>query len=97
MVTWDIRRDGRAWDDEAMSRYEMTPEKMEMVGGRLYGTEEERLTMLALLLENVWADKAVRLGNSSTWRNAVAALNEGYEDRVRCDSQRSGTQSGADT
>jgi hypothetical protein len=49
MVTWDIQRDGRAWGDEAMSRYQMTPEKTEMVGGRLYGTEEERLTMLAVL------------------------------------------------
>jgi hypothetical protein len=62
MVTWDIQRGGRAWGDEAMTRYQMTPEKTEMVGGRLYGTEEERLTMLALLLENVGADKAVRLG-----------------------------------
>ena len=81
MVTWDIQRDGRAWGDEATSRYQMTPEKTEMVGGRLYGTEEERLTMLALLLENVGADKAVRLGNASTWRGAVAALNEEPEDQ----------------
>jgi len=80
MVTWDIQRDGRAWGDEAMSRYQMTPEKTEMVGGRLYGTEEERLTMLALLLENVGADKAVRLGSASIWRGAVAALNEVHED-----------------
>ena len=29
MVTWDIRREGRAWGNEAMSRYEMTPEKNE--------------------------------------------------------------------
>jgi len=36
--------------------------------------------MLALLLENVGADKAVRLGNSSIWRGAVAALNEVHED-----------------
>lgn len=79
MVTWDIQRDGRAWGDEAMSRYQMTPEKTEMAGGRLYGTEE-RLTMLALLLENVGADKAVRLGNSSIWRGAVAALNEVHEN-----------------
>jgi hypothetical protein len=79
MVTWDIQREGRAWGDEAMSRYQMTPEKTELVGGRLYGTEEERLTMLALLLENVGADKAVRLGNASTWRGAVAALNEEHE------------------
>lgn len=80
MVTWDIQRDGRAWGDEATSRYQMTPEKTEMVGGKLYGTEEERLTMLALLLENVGADKAVRLGNSSIWRGAVAGLNEVHED-----------------
>ena len=80
MVTWDIKRGGRAWGDEAMSRYQMTPEKTEMVGGRLYGTEEERLTMLALLLENVGADKAVRLGSASIWRGAVAALNEVHED-----------------
>ena len=35
MVKWDIRRKGRAWGDEAMSRYEMTPEKTEMIEGRL--------------------------------------------------------------
>jgi hypothetical protein len=63
-----------------MSRYQMTPEKTEMVGGRPYGTEEERLTMLALLLENVGADKAVRLGSARIWRGAVAALNEVHED-----------------
>jgi hypothetical protein len=27
--------------------------------------------MLALLLENVGVDKAVRLGNASTWRGAL--------------------------
>ncbi len=48
MVTWDIRRGGHAWGGEAMSRYELTPEKTEMVTGKLYATEEERLTMLAL-------------------------------------------------
>ena len=74
MVTWDIRREGRAWGSEAMSRYEMTPEKTEMIEGRLYWTDEERLTMLALLLENVGADTAVRLGDPAIWRAAVAAL-----------------------
>ena len=76
---WDIQRDGRAWGDEAMSRYEMTPEKTEMVGGKLYGTEEERLTMLALLLENVGTDKAVRIGNPDIWRAAVAGLTDERE------------------
>jgi hypothetical protein len=81
MVTWDIRRDGHAWGGEAMSRYQMTPEKTEMIDGRLYATEEERLTMLALLLENVGADKAVRLGDASVWRAAVAALDEEHQDQ----------------
>ena len=81
MLTWDIRRDGHAWSVEAMSRYQMTPEKTEMLNGRLYGTEEERLTMLALLLENVGADKAVRLGEASVWRAAVAALDNGHQDQ----------------
>jgi hypothetical protein len=81
MVTWDIRRDGHAWGVEAMSRYQMTPEKTEMLDGRLYGTEEERLTMLALLLENVGADKAVRLGEASVWRAAVAAMDHGHQDQ----------------
>jgi hypothetical protein len=48
--------------------------------GRLYGTEDERLTMLALLPENVGADKAARLGNSSIWRGAIGALSEVHED-----------------
>ena len=74
MVTWDIRRDGHAWAGEAMSRYELTPEKTEMVAGKLYGTEEDRLTMLALLLENVGTDTAVRIGNPDIWRAAVAGL-----------------------
>ena len=59
----------------------MTPEKTEMLDGRLHGTEEERLTMLALLLENVGADTAVRLGEASVWRGAVAALDNGHQDQ----------------
>ena len=57
-----------------MSRYDMTPEKMEMVDGKLFWSEEERLTMLALLLENVGVDQAVRIGNPDIWRAAVANL-----------------------
>ena len=26
-VDWDIRREGRAWDDEAFARMELVPEK----------------------------------------------------------------------
>jgi hypothetical protein len=74
-VKWDIRREGRAWGpDEAMPRYDLTPEKFEMYQGKLFWTDEDRLHMLGLMLENVGADQAVRLGDPAVWRAAVAAL-----------------------
>lgn len=72
---WDIRREGRAWNgDEATQRYELTPDKMEMVKGKLLRDDEDRVNMLGLLLENVGADRAVRLGNRDVWRAAVRSL-----------------------
>lgn len=74
-VNWDIRREGRAWAaGEARARYELTPEKFEMVDGKLFWDETQRLTLLALLLENVGADQAVRLGDPEVWRAAVRDL-----------------------
>ncbi|KYC43158.1 hypothetical protein WA1_13750 [Scytonema hofmannii PCC 7110] len=74
-LNWNISNEGRAWSgEEARSRYELAPEKIEMIQGKLFWTDEERITMLALLLENVGADRAVQLGNSEVWRNAVAKL-----------------------
>jgi len=74
-VKWDIRREGRAWTgDEAMQRYNLTPEKFEMYQGKLFWSDEDRLNMLGLMLENVGADQAVRLGDPAVWRAAVAAL-----------------------
>ena len=74
-IRWDVRPDGRDWQGpEAMARYQLTPEKIEMTGGKLFLSEEERLNMLALLLENVGADQAVRIGDPSVWRAAVAKL-----------------------
>lgn len=72
--SWHIEREGRAWKREAMSRFQMAPEKIEMIHGRLFANQEERLAMLALLLENVGTDEAVRLGDPAIWRSAVAAL-----------------------
>ena len=72
---WDIRREGRAWNgDEAEDRYFSAPEKMEMVDGKLYCDDAQRLHILALLLENVGVDAAVRLGDPQVWRDAVAEL-----------------------
>ena len=74
MTNWDIRAEGRAWRDEAMDRYALAPEKLEMIGGKLLGGDEERLTLIALLLENIGADAAVRLGDPDVWRTAIAKL-----------------------
>ena len=33
---WDIRREGRAWKgEEARQRFELTPEKLEMIDGKI--------------------------------------------------------------
>src|ERR1035437_8639212 len=71
---WDIRRKGHAWGGEAHDRLALTLEKIEMYEGKLFWEDPERVTMLALLLENVGVDRAVRLGNPAVWRAAVEAL-----------------------
>jgi hypothetical protein len=72
---WEIRREGRPWrGEEAMARFQLTPEKIEMCKGRLFWSDEERFAMPGLLLENVGVDAAVRLGDPAVWKAAVAAL-----------------------
>lgn len=72
---WDIRRRGRAWGHEEMlARWALTPEKFEVYNGRLFWSRKDRLHLLAMLLENVGADAAVRLGDPAVWKNAVADL-----------------------
>ena len=45
-----------------------------MHGGKLSWSDDETLTVLALLLENVGVDKVVRLGNPEIWRKAIENL-----------------------
>lgn len=79
-VEWDIRREGRAWEDEADDRWNLTPEKFEMWEGKLFWSDHQRLLLLGLLLENVGADAAVRLGNPQVWKDAVRALDVGTSE-----------------
>ena len=60
--------------DEAPGRWELAPEKFEMYAGKLFWDEAQRLTLLALLLENVGVDQAVRVGDAEVWRTAVREL-----------------------
>jgi hypothetical protein len=75
-IEWKILNEGRAWrGEEALQRYEQgTPDKLEMVGGKLLWSDEAREKLLGLLLENVGADRAVQLGDPEVWRAAVAKL-----------------------
>ena len=71
---WKIEREGREWkDNEFNKRIYQAPEKIEYVGG-IFVDEGERLTVLAMLLENLGIDKAVQLGNLEDWKAAIAEL-----------------------
>jgi hypothetical protein len=73
-VSWDIRRQGRAWrEGEAYFRYYLVPKKLER-DGKIFWDDEERLRMVALLLENLGVDAVVRLGDPNVWREAVKTL-----------------------
>lgn len=42
-IAWDIRRAGRAWrGEEAERRWNLTPEKMEMTGGKRHRVRSGR-------------------------------------------------------
>jgi hypothetical protein len=74
-LDWDIRNAGRAWTAaEFDGRLERSPEKLEVISGKLLWSHEDRVKLLGLLLENVGADAAVRLGDPEVWRAAVKKL-----------------------
>jgi hypothetical protein len=69
-----IRREGREWSGtEGYARFELTPEKFEMIDGKLFWSDEERVALLAMLLENVGIDAALRLAPLERWRAALEA------------------------
>jgi hypothetical protein len=74
---WHIRREGQQWVDEKFKeRIYQAPEKVEFVRGSIFTNECERLTVLAMLLENLGIDKAVRLGSLKDWKAAITALEQ---------------------
>jgi hypothetical protein len=73
-IDWDIRRTGRKWTREEHDlRSLQAPEKIEYVDG-IFDSDEARLMVLAMLLENLGIDRAIRLGNPADWKAAVAEL-----------------------
>ena len=74
-VAWNIGRTGRRWvGNELRVRVDLLPEKFEVIDGELLWSDEERLAMLGVILEQVGADQAVRLGDPAVWRAAVASI-----------------------
>ena len=71
---WRFQLDGRSWGDGALERFDLAPEKIELIRGRLFCSDEERLAMIGLLLENVGLRAVVRLGDPEMWKAAVREL-----------------------
>ena len=67
-----IKRDGQRMT--VREYHALCPEKLELLGGELCLSLEERLDLLALLLFNVGIDQAVRLGSPQDWQAAVVIL-----------------------
>jgi hypothetical protein len=72
-MEFDIQRQGRRWSRPEIEQkyHKLCPEKIELIEGRMFWSDEERLNMLALLLENVGIDAAVRLGDPALWKQAI--------------------------
>ena len=72
-MTFDIQRQGRKWTrTEIKQKYhKLCPEKIELIEGKMFWTDEQRLNMLGLLLENVGMDAAVSLGDPALWKQAI--------------------------
>ncbi len=71
---WDIRREPREWTAEEWNRrIYQAPEKIEFAGG-IFRTDEDRMTVLAMLLETLGIDRALQLGNPADWKAAIDDL-----------------------
>ena len=73
--TWNIGLEGRIWNvDEFLSLDGVLPEKFELIDGKLFWSERERLNMLSAMLEQVGLREAVKLAPKALW---LEALGEG--------------------
>jgi hypothetical protein len=72
-MMFNIQRRGRKWSRAEIEQkyHELCPEKIELSEGKMFWTDEQRLNMLALLLENVGMDAAVSLGDPKLWKQAI--------------------------
>jgi len=72
-MEFNIQRHGRKWSRAEIEQkyHQLSPEKIELIEGKMFWSDKERLNMLALLLENVGIDAAVSLGDPQLWKQAI--------------------------
>src|SRR5712664_947225 len=77
---WDIRREGRSWGREALARYALAPEKIEMIGGKLLASDDERsLFWLTRVTPDDRAPRAShRRGRENRHGDRQACANRGH-------------------
>ena len=75
--TFDIGLEGRRWKVDRFHELDtVLPEKMELIDGKLFWSERERIGMLGAMLEQVGLAKAVTLAPKELWLQALAQLEE---------------------
>jgi hypothetical protein len=75
--TFDIGLEGRLWTVTRFHELDnVLPEKFELIDGKLFWSERERIGMLAAMLEQMGLAKAVTLAPKALWLEALATLEE---------------------
>ena len=70
--TFEIGLEGRLWNVHRFHALDdVLPEKMELIEGKLFWSERERLGMLAAMLEQVGLVEAVKLAPKELWLEAL--------------------------
>jgi hypothetical protein len=72
-MPFNIKRKGRKWNRTEIEQkyHKLSPDKIELIEGKMFWSDEQRLNMLALLLENVGIDAALGLGDPHLWKQAI--------------------------
>jgi hypothetical protein len=69
VTAFDIRRDGHPISGGGDTL--LTVPRIEMAEGKMFISDADRLYVLALLLESVGVDAAIRLGSPKVWHEAI--------------------------
>ena len=85
---FDIRRKGRQWTTKEIESkwrqaHAAVPQRLELIEGKIFLSDEQRITMLGWMLEQLGADIAVRMRDPELWRGAVEDMLRGKNRRIK--------------